>query len=80
MFLHWLVTVFPVEMREGWNLVRPDLLVWIAVAILTVFSPFLVGTTGGVQTSVAGLVFSQFWCATYWKFSLTTCSQYSISK
>jgi hypothetical protein len=58
-FLHWLVTVFPGEMRSGWQLLRPDLAIWIVVALVTVASPFIVGTTGGVRTSLAGLILSQ---------------------
>lgn len=59
MFLHWLVTVFPGEMRSGWQLLRPDLAIWVLVAFLTVISPFIVGTTGGASTSLVGLVASQ---------------------
>jgi hypothetical protein len=59
MFLHWLVTVFPTQMRGGWQLVRPDLAVWIAIAVATVVSPFLVGTTGGVEASPVGFAISQ---------------------
>jgi hypothetical protein len=58
-FLNWLVTVFPGEMRSGWQLLRPDLPIWTLVALLTVVSPFLVGTAGGAQTSFAGLIASQ---------------------
>ena len=59
MFLHWLVTIFPTQMRGGWQLIRPDLAVWIAIAVATVISPFLVGTTGGVEASPIGFAISQ---------------------
>jgi hypothetical protein len=32
-FFNWLVTVFPIEMRDGWCSVRADLLQWLAIAI-----------------------------------------------
>lgn len=35
MFINWLLTVFPVEMRQGWQLVRRNLALWLVVAILS---------------------------------------------
>lgn len=34
MILHWLLSVFPAEMKQGWRLVRPDLLLWLALSAL----------------------------------------------
>lgn len=34
MFLRWLFKTFPDEMRQGWGLVRPDLMLWLALAAL----------------------------------------------
>ncbi len=34
MFTHWLFNVFPGEMRQGWRLVRRDLVLWIALFTL----------------------------------------------
>jgi hypothetical protein len=31
MFLRWLLATFPQEMRQGWALVRPDLMLWLAL-------------------------------------------------
>jgi hypothetical protein len=31
-FLRWLFTTFPHEMREGWALLRPDLVLWLALS------------------------------------------------
>jgi len=33
-FLRWLLSTFPHEMRAGWSLVRPDIILWLALAIL----------------------------------------------
>lgn len=41
MFLRWLLTKFPGEMRHGWRLVRRDLLLWSAIAAAMVASPFV---------------------------------------
>jgi len=66
MILHWLWSVFPAEMKQGWRLVRPDLLLWVAlsallaVAALTVpagqdsrahILPALVGLTTALLTA-----------------------------
>ena len=34
MFLRWLFTTFPYEIRQGWALLRPDLVLWLALAAL----------------------------------------------
>jgi len=34
MFVNWLLTVFPVELRAGWNRLRPQILLWAALAML----------------------------------------------
>lgn len=34
MFLRWLFKTFPAEMRQGWALIRPDLMLWLALAAL----------------------------------------------
>lgn len=34
MFLRWLLKTFPAEMRQGWGLIRPDLMLWLALAAL----------------------------------------------
>lgn len=34
MFIRWLFTVFPTELRQGWRLVRPDLALWVALSAL----------------------------------------------
>jgi xanthosine utilization system XapX-like protein len=33
-FLHWLFTVFPQEMRQGWAYLRPDLVLWFGLSAL----------------------------------------------
>jgi len=42
MFINWLLTVFPVEMRHGWLLVRRDLPLWLVVAVLSALLTALV--------------------------------------
>lgn len=34
MFLRWLFKTFPGEMRQGWALIRPDLMLWLGLAAL----------------------------------------------
>ena len=34
MFLNWLFTVFPQEMRQGWAYLRPDLVLWLGLSAL----------------------------------------------
>ncbi len=41
MFLRWLFTKFPGEMRHSWRLLRPDLALWCVIAIVMVASPFI---------------------------------------
>ncbi|HEY2775255.1 MAG TPA: hypothetical protein VGK20_14500 [Candidatus Binatia bacterium] len=67
MFLRWLFSVFPFEMRQGWALVRPDLLLWLALSALIAVAalsmpapsdepppllPFLVTVVSGLVTSM----------------------------
>ncbi len=67
-FLRWLLTTFPLEMREGWRLVQPDLLLWLALSSLVTVAamslpppgvdqpppvfPFLVSIVSGLLTSM----------------------------
>ncbi|MBI5503214.1 MAG: hypothetical protein HY899_00320 [Deltaproteobacteria bacterium] len=34
MILRWLTSTFPAEMMQGWRLVRPDLVLWVALSAL----------------------------------------------
>lgn len=67
MFLRWLLTTFPRELREGWALVRPDLTLWLALAALIVVAtlsmpplgdhpppafPFLIAVLSGLVTTM----------------------------
>jgi hypothetical protein len=47
MFVRWLFTVFPREMRQGWELVRKDLFVWLWVAVLSTLATLSAPATGG---------------------------------
>lgn len=49
MFLRWLLTVFPAEMRQGWLLVRPDLLLWLALFALVAVATMSLPPPGGDQ-------------------------------
>jgi hypothetical protein len=66
-FLRWLLTTFPQEMKTGWALVRPDLVLWIALAALIAVAtlsmpaasdqpppalPFLVSVVCGLVTTM----------------------------
>jgi hypothetical protein len=65
--LRWLFTVFPQEMRQGWAYVRPDLVLWLALAALVAVAtmampapsdapppalPFLIGVISGLLTTM----------------------------
>lgn len=67
MFLRWLWTTFPYEMRQGWALVRPDLMLWLALATLIAVAtmsmpppgdqpppalPFLISIVSGLLTTM----------------------------
>lgn len=67
MFLRWLFTVLPQEMRQGWAYLRPDLVLWLALAALVAVAtmampppsdapppalPFLIGVTSGLLTTM----------------------------
>jgi hypothetical protein len=47
MFINWLLTVFPVEMSNGWRLVSRDLILWLAVAVLSAGSAALSASMHG---------------------------------
>lgn len=47
MFLRWLLTTFPYEMRQGWSLVRPDLVLWVALATLIAIATMSMPPPGG---------------------------------
>jgi len=66
-FLRWLLTTFPVEIRQGWALLRPDLVLWLALAALVAVAtmsmpppsdepppalPFLVSIVSGLLTTM----------------------------
>jgi hypothetical protein len=66
-FLRWLLTTFPRELRQGWALVRPDLTLWLALAALIVVAtlsmpplgdnpppafPFLIAVLSGLVTTM----------------------------
>lgn len=68
MFLRWLLTVFPHEIRQGWALLRPDLMLWLGLAALVAVAavsmpppsedqpppalPFLVSIVSGLLTTM----------------------------
>lgn len=67
MFLRWLLTTFPAEIRQGWALLRPDLVLWLALAALVAVAtmsmpppsdepppalPFLVSIVSGLLTTM----------------------------
>ncbi len=67
MFLRWLLTTFPYEMRQGWTLLRPDLVLWLALAALVSVAtislpppgdepppalPFLISVISGLVTAM----------------------------
>jgi hypothetical protein len=45
-FLRWLLTTFPHEMRLGWAMLRPDLLLWLAFACLIVLATMSIPLSG----------------------------------
>jgi hypothetical protein len=47
MFINWLLTVFPVEMRSGWRLVSHNLVLWVAVAALSTLVTALAASMHG---------------------------------
>jgi len=66
-FLRWLLTTFPYEMRRGWALLRPDLVLWLALSALVAVAaiampragdeppaalPFLVSVISGLVTTM----------------------------
>jgi hypothetical protein len=66
-FIRWLFTVFPQEMRLGWALLRPDLALWLALAALVAVAtlslpppsnepppvlPFLISVVTGLLTTM----------------------------
>lgn len=53
MFLRWLLTVFPAEMRQGWLLVRPDLVLWLAMFALVAVATMSLPPPGGDQAPPA---------------------------
>jgi len=46
-FLRWLIATFPYEMRQGWALVRPDLVLWVALASLIAVATLSMPQTAG---------------------------------
>jgi len=56
MFLRWLFKVFPGEMLGGWSLVRPDLSLWILVALASTGASLAPGTAaGGLAPALAAI-------------------------
>ncbi len=53
MFLRWLTSVFPAEMRQGWLLVRPDLVLWLALFALVAVATMSLPPPGGEQAPPA---------------------------
>ena len=66
-FLRWLFTTFPYEIRQGWALLRPDLVLWLALAALVAVAtismpppgdtpppalPFLISVVSGLLTTM----------------------------
>jgi hypothetical protein len=60
MFINWLLTVFPVEMRGGWHLVSRNLVLWVAVAafsaLLTALADSMHGQAPPTLTILQGLL------------------------
>jgi len=46
-FLRWLLTVFPREMAQGWALLRPDLVLWLALSALVAVATLSAPPPGG---------------------------------
>jgi hypothetical protein len=67
-FLRWLFTTFPAEMRQAWSLLRPDLVLWVALSALVAVAslsmpppeaetptpalPFLIKILSGLATTM----------------------------
>jgi hypothetical protein len=48
-FLRWLFTTFPQEMRHGWAWIRPDLLLWLGLAALLAVATMAMPPPGGEE-------------------------------
>ncbi len=75
MFVRWFFTVFPREMAQAWHLMRPALVVWLALsatlALLTSYTTTV--TTGGADLVLVRAAFSRLVIvATAWVLDRST--------